>query len=188
MTLKALLPLAALLSFTAVPAAAQVFVYGEGNAQSCFMSAKTGDKGSTGAIQTCTNALSDALTRSDEAATYVNRGVLQMRKGEHEKAVADYEAALALKDDLPEAFINYAAALFYTQRYDEALVAVNTALALGTEKEAEALYNRALIHDRQGNLRGAYDDLTRALSLKPGWTPAQNALSRYEVRPRNAAS
>lgn len=183
-----LLPLTAVLALSASPAAAQVFVYGDGSAQLCFMAAKTGDMGSMSAIRTCTDALSETITRKDEAATYVNRGVLQMRKGDHDKAVADYEAALAIQDDLSEAYINYAAALFYTDRLDDALVATNKALALGTTKEAEALYNRALVYDRQGNLRAAFDDLTRALEIKPDWEPAVKALSRYEVRSRPRSS
>ena len=188
MTYKLLLPLAALLSCTAAPAAAQVFVYGNGSAQGCFMSTKTGNTGTISAIRTCNDALSETLTKKDKAATYVNRGVLLMRRGEHSKAVDDFDSALALQDDLPEAYINYSAALFYTERYDDALAAANKALELGTEKGAEALYNRALIYDRQGDLRAAYDDLTQALTLKPDWDAAKTALSRYEVRPRNASS
>ena len=175
------LALAALL-LAAAPAHAQIIVQGDGSAQSCFISAKTGDGGTVAAIRECSEALKTPLTRSDEAATHVNRGVLYMRRGEQDRAVADYEAALEIRDDLPEAFINYGAALFYMARYDDALQAVNRALAMGTDKEAEALFNRALIHDRQENYRAAYDDLTRVLELEPDWEAAAKARARYRLR------
>ena len=185
---RALAPLLALPLLLAASAAhAQVFVNGTGEAHSCYMSTKTGDMGSVGAIRTCTEALSEAMTRSDEAATYVNRGVLLMRKGDQAAAVADYKRAIAIREDIPEAYINYAAALYYTDRFDDALDAVNTALSLGTQKEAEALFNRALIYDRQGNLKGAYRDLTRVLELKPDWELAQSARARYQVRKASPA-
>ena len=166
----------------AAPAHAQLVVSGSGSAQACYLSAKTGNGGDLGAIRECSDALGTTLTRSDEAATHVNRGVLYMRRGEQERAVADYERALELRGDLPEARINYGAALFYMERYDAALEQIDTALAMGTDKEAEALFNRALIHDRQGNLKAAYLDLTRVLELEPDWEAARNARARYQVR------
>ena len=174
--------LAAALAAAALPASAQVFVNTEGNAHSCYMSTKAGNTGSLSAVRTCTEALSDPLTRADKAATHVNRGVLLMRRGESDKAVLDYERALELSPELTEAYINYSAALYYERRDDEALAAINTALELGTDKEAEALFNRALIYDRKEDARRAYYDLKRALELKPGWDIAEDAISRYTVR------
>ena len=177
-----LLPLAALILAAAPAAHAQVFVAGEGKAQSCFMSAETGDQGSLGAIRTCTDALDDFMTRSDRAATHVNRGVLSMRRGDYEQADADLRAALELDASLSEAHINRGAALYYLGDDAQALAALNTAIEAGTEKEAIARYNRALVLDRMGDVKAAYYDLKAALELEPDWEQAQTAISRYTVR------
>ena len=169
-----------------IPAQAQIFVNGDGAPYSCYMSAKNGNPGSVSAIKTCSEALSDPLIRTNKAATYVNRGILYMRKGEYEAASADYEQATTLRPDLPEIYINYGAALFYLQKDEQALEMLNKAVALDTDKMAEALYNRALVLDRQEKLREAYLDLKQALELKPGWEPAERAISQYTVTSRPA--
>lgn len=182
----ALSTLSALLLAVGVPAtaAAQVIVGGKGNAADCYSHARTGNQGSSGALRVCSDALLDGLSRRDEASTHVNRGILYMRRGDHARAVEDYEAAIALRPNLSESYINYGAALFYMERDAEALEALNRALALDTDREPEALYNRALVHDRAGDYKSAYRDLTRALELKPGWEPAERVRSRYQVRSR----
>ena len=179
------LTLAAALLALAAPAHAQIVVTGDGSAQGCYTSAKTGNTGTPAAIRECSDALGEVLTTSDRAATLVNRGVLYMRRGDQERAVSDYERALELQPDLPEAHINASAAFYYLGRDDRALEAIDTALALGTDKEAEALFNRALIHDRQENYRAAYRDLTRVLTLRPDWQAAQDARARYTVQRRS---
>ncbi len=166
---------------TALPAQAQVFVAGNGQAQACFMSAKTGDQGSSSAIRTCTEALDDMMTRSDRAATYVNRGVLHMRSGDYERADRDLAEALTIDGTLSEAYINRGAVLFYLGNDDAALSALNTAIAAGTDKEAIARFNRALVHERMGDAKSAYYDLKRAVELEPEWGQAQDSLSRFVV-------
>ncbi len=169
------------LAATALPAQAQVFVAGDGRAQGCFMAAKTGDQGSTSAIRTCTGALDDMITRSDRAATHVNRGVLYMRAGEYERADADLARALELDADLPEAHINRGAVLYYLGEDARALAALDTAIEAGTNKEAIARFNRALVHERMGDAKSAYYDLKRAVELEPDWEQARDSLSRFTV-------
>ncbi|MGJ8560864.1 MAG: tetratricopeptide repeat protein [Litorimonas sp.] len=173
--------LATTLALCPALAHAQTVVIGQGAAQSCYQSAMMGDMGSRSAIRTCSEAFERGMSSHDKTATYVNRGVLQMRRGDLDKAVADYEKALDRDPKLAEAHINHGVVLYLQGDDAEALEAYNTAIALGTDKMAEALYNRALVYDRMENARGAYYDLKSVLALKPDWEDAKTALGRYTV-------
>lgn len=178
--------LAATLALCPALAHAQMVVLGQGAPQSCYMSAKTGDMGSLSAIRNCTDALEGYLVRADEAATHVNRGVLLMRRGDFDKAIPDYERALELQPDLAEAHINFGAALYYEGNDARALDAYNTAVSLGGENKAEALFNRALVYERMDKPREAYYDLRAALELRPEWDQARQSLERFTVTRRDS--
>ena len=169
-------------------AAAQVLVMGKGDAQICYDRTKMGNEGSVDAIRSCTAALKQPLSGKDQAATFINRGILLMRKGDYADARTDYERAIALRPNIDEAYINYGAVLLYLRDYAGALDALNTSIEMGTEKMPEALYNRALIYHAQQDYRAAYDDLTEALTLRPDWEIAQTALSRYNVQRKSGHS
>lgn len=174
------------LGFTAFAGAAhaQLVVQGKGDAAECYDYAMVGNEGSRSAIKTCTDALDDILSEKDRAATYVNRGVLHMRKGDQVQATADYKAALAIKPDLTQAYVNQAASLIRQQKFDEALASLNTALEdEDSPTRAAALYNRAITLDSKEDYRGAYRDLKAALAIKPDWDIALDLISRYEVQP-----
>jgi Tfp pilus assembly protein PilF len=166
-------------------AQAQLVVQGKGGAAQCYDYAMAGNQGSRSAISTCTDALAEVLSKKDKAATHVNRGVLYMRKGEQEKASADYQAALAIKPDLTQAYVNNGASLIRQKKFDEAVVSLNAALAdTDSPTRAAALYNRAIALDSKQDYNGAYRDLKAALAIKPEWDAALNLISRYEVRSR----
>lgn len=174
------------LGFTAFAgtAQAQLVVQGKGDATLCYRYALTGNKGSNSAIETCSDAFSTAMSRNDEAATYVNRGILYMRKGNQVRAAKDYESALAIKPNLTEAHVNYAASLIRLQKYDAAISSLDKALVdPDSPTRPEALFNRAIILDHQQNYKAAYYDLKAALTLRPEWEPAVAMISRYQVRP-----
>jgi len=180
------LPLACLiLGFTsfASTAQAQLVVHGKGDAVVCYEYSARGNTGSRSAIETCTDALTQVLSQKDRAATFVNRGILLMRKGEQEKASKDYQSAIEIKPELTEAYVNYGASLIRQGEFDAALERLNFALK-DTESATrpEALYNRAIILDRREDYKGAYRDLKEALALRPQWSPALDLIDRYEVR------
>ena len=171
-------------ALVAPSAFAQSIVFGDGAAKACYYDVKTGNPGSFDAIKTCRHALrsKDTLPR-DIPATHVNLGILYMRSGQYKKARDQYEQAIALKPELAESYINYAADLIYLGQPKQAIAAASKALELGTDKRPEALYNRALAYDRLERYDAAYQDLKRALKLKPGWKPALKAIDNYEVVP-----
>lgn len=165
-------------------AQAQIVVMGKGDAAICYDYSYTGNTGSKTAIETCTDALDQPLTQKDRAATLVNRGILYMRKGDQAAASADYDAAIAIKPDLTEAYVNYGASLIRQAKYEEALVALNTALEdTDSSTRPEALYNRAVVMDQTDRFNEAYRDAKAALALRPDWKPALDLINRYEIKP-----
>ena len=165
-------------------AQAQLVVHGKGDAALCYEYSLRGNMGSRSAIKTCSEALDQVLTPKDRAATLVNRGILQMRKGDQVAASADYDAAIAIRPDLTEAYVNYGASLIRQKKYDEALKALNTALEdTDSPTRPEALYNRAVIMDQTDRYNEAYRDAKAALALRPDWQPAIDLMGRYEIKP-----
>lgn len=164
-------------------AQAQLVVQGKGDAVSCYEYSARGNKGSRSAIETCTDALTQSLTGKDRAATFVNRGILLMRKGDQLRASKDYQSAIEIKPQLTEAYVNHGASLIRQGEFDAALEKLNHALNdTNSLTRPEALYNRAIILDRQENYRDAYRDLKEALELRPQWEPALDLIDHYEVR------
>lgn len=182
-TLRLTLLALGLTAFTGA-AHAQMVVMGKGDAAICYDYTLRGNSGSNTAIETCSDALDEALTQKDRAATLVNRGILHMRKGNQDAASADYDAAIAIQPDLTEAYVNYGASLIRQAKYEEALVALNTALEdTDSSTRPEALYNRAVVMDQTDRYNEAYRDAQAALALRPDWKPALDLIDRYEVKP-----
>src|SRR3569832_2096106 len=83
-----------------------VISIGSALSRSCYQAALSEDDGNS-AIDECTRALDEvAMTPTDRAATYVNRGILRMLRGKEADADADFDAALALNRDLPDPWLN----------------------------------------------------------------------------------
>ena len=166
-------------------ASAQSLVIGDGGAQECYYSVKHGDPGRASSIKNCKEALRDPnLSVRDEAATHVNLGILLMRTKDFAAARDQYEKALSMRSDLPEAHINYAANLIYLGDYSQAIKSATTSIELGTKKMPEALFNRAMAYDNLKRYNEAYADLKKALKLRPNWPPALSAIANYEVAPQ----
>lgn len=177
-TFAAAIPALLCLSTTA-PAA--VTVIGGSLARTCYEAARSPAKPSS-AIRTCDDALGDgSLTRDDEVATYVNRGILRATNGDIAGAVGDYDSALALDAEEPEAWLNKG---FVYLRNGDARGAVplfDAAVAKKTNEPAMAHYGRAVAHEELGNVRAAYADYVRARDLRPRWSPPQEELRRFKV-------
>lgn len=183
--MKSVLVALALLSLPGV-AAAQVVVMGSGDAQACYQFARDGNPGSSEALRTCRAALELDLLGKDKAATHINTGILYMRHGEYDKSRDHYESAISLSPNVPEAYINYGAALIYMYETDAAIEALTKAISLDqtetVNKLPEALFNRSIAYDRNQNYKAAYLDLRHALTLRPDWPPALAAIKRYDVK------
>ena len=166
------------------PAQASVLTVGGGYAATCYRSAESRviDRN---AFQACNQALStEALAREERAGTLVNRGILSLIRGDYADANRDFDAALAIDPNQPEAWLNKGISFVKSGKSSEAIVLIDKALELGTRKPALAYYARAIAHEDSGNIRNAYSDLRRTVSLAPKWREPVMDLARYQVKPR----
>ena len=173
---------AAATAIVAESASAQVFVIGNGLGGDCYQKTKNRYTNFRTADEVCTRALREqAMTRTNRAATYVNRGVLRMREGKYDAALADYAEAIELNSDLGAAFLNKGAAFIYQRDFASALAPLDQAIALETHDLFAAYYNRAIAKENTGDVAGAYYDFQKSLELKPGWELAERQLTRFSV-------
>jgi tetratricopeptide (TPR) repeat protein len=161
-----------------------ILVHGGGYARQCYEAVK--DKVyPLKAIETCDIAIGqEDLSRSNLAATLVNRGIVFMRQQNYDRAMKDYDRALGLLPGMPEAKINLGAMLYHLERFEEAVVALDDGVtAKNLEARAAAYYNRAIAHERLGDIQRAYDDYRAAIAAVPGYAPAVRQLQRYSILP-----
>ena len=173
---------AAATALVAEAASAQVFVIGQGLGGDCYQKTKNRYTNFRNADETCTRALREqAMTRSNRAATYVNRGVLRMREGQYDKALADYSKAIEMQPELGAAYLNKGAALIYQKDFAAAIAPLDRAIQLESADLFAAHYNRAIARENTDDVAGAYADFRKSLELKPGWELAERQLSRFSV-------
>ena len=156
-------------------------VLGNGLAGFCSQAAKAGEDDQP-SLEVCTLALeTESLSRRDRAGTYVNRGVIKMRRQEYVAAHKDFNTAVRLQPDMGEAYVNRGGALVGQKRYMEALLEIDKGLTLAPEEPEKAYYNRALAYEGLDNLKAAYFDYQKAVELKPDWEMPKRELLRFSV-------
>jgi tetratricopeptide (TPR) repeat protein len=126
----------------------------------------------------------DPLSPADRAGTLVNRGVIAMNRRDTASALADFEAALALRPAQAEALMNRGSARIAQGRFQEGLTDTSRALQLGVRYPERAYFNRALAREELNDAAGAYRDFRQAAQLKPEWELPRLELARFSVRPR----
>jgi tetratricopeptide (TPR) repeat protein len=162
-------------------ARAAVTVFGGGQAQVCSAAARDGldDAASEAA---CTAALEgEMLGPRERAGTYVNRGIIKLRRKQYDAAIRDFDTAVRTKADLAEAYVNRGAAYIGAQRFAESVADFNNALELGTSEPHKAYYNRGVAHEWLDDPAAAYLDYQKALELAPDWTLPKAQLARFGV-------
>ncbi|WP_293904732.1 hypothetical protein [Phenylobacterium sp.] len=171
----------AALAWGSSAAAGAITVLGGGMAKECSTAALNGES-EVRFEAVCTQALeNELLSLRDRAGTYVNRGVLKLRRKDFNGAQLDFNRAIETKPDLGEAYVNRGAAAVGARRYADGLNDLNKALALGVEEPEKAYYNRALAFEGLDNLKAAYFDYQKAVELKPDWDQPRKELARFTV-------
>jgi tetratricopeptide (TPR) repeat protein len=166
---------------TAGPAAASVTVLGGGFANACSRAAVVGESDPRFEA-VCTEALDyEFLDSHDRAGTFVNRGVMKLRRLEYAPAKIDFDAAVKLQANMGEAYANRGAAYIGMRRYQEGLPDLNKAIELGIDEMAKAYYNRALAYEGVGDVKAAYFDYLKASELSPDWVAPKDELVRFTV-------
>ena len=174
--------LAALLAASAVPAVGAVTVIGNSSARMCFEAADSPIMPTFRDLGYCDNAFAEgALSRHDTVATHVNRGILRLRRNLVAEAIADFDMALALDPDQPEASLNKGAALMRQDNATAALPLFTAALDHRTNRPALAYMGRAIAYETLGDARAAYRDYRMANRLEPNWPAPRTELQRFRV-------
>lgn len=164
------------------PAQGAVTVIGTSAARSCYESAESSAHPSRSALSLCDRALfEEPLLREEVVATHVNRGILRMRSGDLDGGIADFDTALALDPNQPEAHLNKGIALIRRQSPDAALPLFSRAIELQTQRPELAYYARAVAYEDLGNIPLAYQDYRRASELDPDWRVPRRELQRFQV-------
>jgi tetratricopeptide (TPR) repeat protein len=166
--------------FSAAGAQGAVTVIGAGAAQLCYQGADTGQS-SIEYVQYCNEALAGVLTKDDRAATYINRGVLELLEMKVNAAQDDFNAGLSINDGLGEGYVDRGATLIAQKKYAEAIADINKGISLGSKEPQLAYFDRAMANEALGNLRAAYEDYRQSLVIAPDFTRASDELKRFKV-------
>lgn len=173
--------LSSLLALSAGPASAAAFVLGGGMANACSKAALEG-RDDRASLELCNQALeSQPLVGRDRAGTFVNRGVIQLRRKAYADAQRDFDAALRIEPEFGEAFVNRGAALVAQRRYREGVAEIDRGLALGPDEPEKAYFNRAIAWEGLDDMKAAWLDYQKALELRPDWEAPRRELLRFSV-------
>ena len=174
--------LAAAAFLAPLPALAGVTVIGSSPARVCYEAAESPLRATTESLRACNSALESGLTPLTElVATRVNRGILYLRRGDTDRAMTDFDAAMAMNPDEPETYLNRGSALMRRESPGDAIAMFTTAISKNTRRPELAYYARAVAHENLGNIRAAYSDYRRASQLAPRWNEPRVELSRFRV-------
>ena len=159
------------------------FVLGGGYAQDCYFAVKRGAS-NRAAKSICDRALAEEnLTTRDTAATLVNRGIIALRDRDGDRALIDFNAALALDPALSAIFLNRAGAYLLKGRWLEAKIDADTALGIGLKDDAWAAYfNRGVALEHLGQLSDAYEAFLQAAILDPTREEVRVEIARFAVK------
>jgi tetratricopeptide (TPR) repeat protein len=173
---------AAAFAAMSVPASAAVTVLGSSDARMCFEAADSTLTPGLSQLRFCDNALGqESLSEHDIVATYVNRGILRLRRNQIEAAITDFDSAIQLDPRQPEAYLNKGAALLRVNNNSEAAELFSASLENNTRRPELAHFGRAVAYEALGNVRGAYQDYREASALSPHWRDPQIELARFRV-------
>ena len=166
----------------AAPASGSVMVLGNTDARMCFLAADSPMLPMARDVRRCDDALTrDNLSAYEIVATHVNRGILRLRRGQVDEAISDFDRAIALDPNQPEAYLNKGAALLRRENASEAMNLFTIALERNTTRPALAHYGRAIANETLGNINAAYRDYTAASRIDPEWRQPRLELTRFRV-------
>lgn len=185
MNIRLLATVTALLSAGAAPAwAGAITILGESKAARCSEAALWG-RADEKSLALCDTALmEEPLDQLRRASTFINRGIIHMRRREWEQAHRDFDEALERKPEMGEGWVNRGALMIGTKRFAEGLADTNKGLELGIMEPEKAYFNRAIAYEGLGDATAAYYDYSQAQALNPEWDMPKKELTRFTVTRR----
>jgi len=155
-------------------------VTGNPDANDCYRNTMLPYLAAETSITSCNIALNTRrITRRERASILVNRGIHYNHMGEYTAALKDFEEALELISNFPEAYINRGNAYFYTGQVERAIADYNRAIQRRSSKRHTAYFNRGLANESRKQHDAAFADFVRANELKPDWVLAAGRVEHY---------
>ncbi|HOT91152.1 MAG TPA: tetratricopeptide repeat protein [Anaerolineae bacterium] len=105
---------------------------------------------------------------------YLRRAAIYLNMGEYEKAIREFNQALALDPTCTQAYYDRGLAYAQRQYYEQAAADFSRVIELDPQ-HADAYYNRGLIYARQGTFEQALADYNQAIALNPDDPLAYNS-------------
>ena len=122
-------------------------------------------------IEGCSAVIKAARDKGDKLAkAFNNRGIGYRLKGEHDRAIQDYNQAIRLNAKFAAAYNNRAIANDKKGDYDRAIADYDQAIKL--KPSAETYFNRGNAHLGKSHYDRAIDDYNQAIKLKPDFAAA----------------
>jgi tetratricopeptide (TPR) repeat protein len=118
------------------------------------------------------------------AQAYNDRGLTYRRKGEYDKAIADYDKAIQLNPKFAMAYSNRGTAYRQKHNYDKAIADCDQAIRLDPAFVA-AYNNRGLTYGNKGDYDKAIADYDEAIRLDPKFALAYHNRGYAYMRKRN---
>ncbi len=103
----------------------------------------------------------------ENAEAHFNLGLLYLRSGEYQPAIAAFRKVIMLQPQMPDALFNLGFAYAKSGRYDQAVESYSQAAALSPPYQDEILYNLATVLEIQGDWQKALQKLQTAIELNP---------------------
>lgn len=164
---------------------ASSLVIGSGLARMCYEAADA-ERATVATLDICNRAITDEpLSFDDMVATFVNRGIIRARMNDWSGALADYDHAIRLNPNEPEAYLNKGALVLKVQRdWRQARDLFQAALDHRTKRPEFAYFGRAITSELAGDYAGAMADYQKASEIAPKWEDPKRELTRFSVRKR----
>lgn len=185
------LVVALLLSAGSTVQAQSVTIFGGNAAQDCFQTAAFSTRiadASRSDLKECNDAIIyGRLNRRDLAATYINRGIINVHIGDVGQAEKDYLTALDMSDRTPETFLNLGNLQYLMSNFHRAIADYDHAESLGVSQQHILFLNRGMALARLGSLDEAEAQYLKALEVRPDWLQAIRQLDALREKRREMA-
>ena len=112
---------------------------------------------------------------------YVNRGLAFEKRGQLDRALADYDTAIAVKPDNYAPYVNRGVLRGEAGMFDKAMADFNEAIALNPDY-AETYSDRGIVYALTGQYDRALEDFNKALALNPDLADAYFNRGRLYAR------